>query len=301
MHTIRILRPLAALLGLLVAAGSQAQQDFSQVSIETIPVAEGIYMLMGAGGNIGVSVGDDGVVLIDDQFAPLAPKIQAAVARLTDRPITMVLNTHWHGDHAGGNEHLASAGALIIAHDNVRLRMSQSHYSAFFDTRTPPSPAAALPVVTFASTATLHVNGQTLRAEHVPPAHTDGDAIIWFEEANVVHMGDTFFNGLYPFIDFSTGGSVAGMIAAIDAALPRMDADTRVIPGHGPLSDKAGLQAFRDMLATVTGRIEAMMAAGRSLAEIQAARPTADYDDQLGGGFIEPDQWVALIHGGLQR
>ena len=276
-------------------------QDFSKVSIQTIGVADGIYMLMGAGGNIGVSTGPDGVFLIDDQFAPMTEQITAAIAAVTDAPVKMLINTHWHGDHTGGNQNFSQSGALIVAHDNVRVRMNSTHISTFFKSETKPSPQAALPVVTFDNTVTFHLNGQTILAEHVPPAHTDGDSIIWFKEANVIHMGDTFFNGFYPFIDADSGGSVAGMIEAVDRVLPRIDAQTIIMPGHGPLTDRKGLMVYRDMLQTVADRIQAMIDEGQSQQDIVAAKPTAEFDEIWAGGFIKPDQWVELLYSIMVR
>ncbi len=299
-------RPILTLIfcGANLAWGSLAsaqQQDFSKIEITTETVADGIYMMQGSGGNIGVLVGDDGVVLIDDQYGPLTDKITAAVAKISEQPIRMIINTHWHGDHSGGNENLAKAGALIIAQDNVRRRMSTKFFSEFFQSEVPASPAAALPVLTFDRSVSLHLNGHTIRAEHVPAAHTDGDAIIWFEEANVVHMGDTYFEGFYPFIDRNSGGSIRGMIAAIDTALLKINADTKVIPGHGPLSDRTKLVRFRDLLATVANRMQALIADGKNLAEIQASKPTAEFDAQWGNGFIKPDQWVDMIYRGMAQ
>jgi len=278
-----------------------ATQDQVDVRMELVTVAEGIYVLYGRGGNIGVSAGEDGVLLIDDQFAYMTPKVRAAVATVSDSPVRMVLNTHWHGDHTGGNEALARDGAMIVAHDNVRARMNSSHFSTFFQSTSEPSPREALPVVTFERDVTVHLNGHTIWLEHAPTAHTDGDAIVYFEEANVVHMGDNFFNGLYPFIDADSGGSIVGMVAAIDTALARIDAETRVIPGHGPMSDKNGLRAFRDMLATVAGRMRTAIDVGRSVEEIVASKPTADFDANWGQGFIKPDDWVALVYGVMTR
>jgi len=284
-------------MALIVALSSRVgAQEFSNATITTVPVADGIYMLMGQGGNIGVSVGIDGVLLIDDQFAPMHDKIVAAVRAITEQPIKMLLNTHWHRDHTGGNELFAGSGVLIVAHDNVRKRMSSSHFSSFFRSESPPSPPAALPVVTFDSAVTLHINDMTIHAQHVPPAHTDGDSIIWFREANVVHLGDTFFNGFYPFIDIDSGGSIRGMIAAVDQALPVIDAATKIMPGHGPLADREALVRYRDMLNTVAERIEARVADGQSRQQVIDAKPTSEYDAEWGDGFIRPDQWVALVY-----
>lgn len=275
------------------------QQDLSQVQIGTVRVADGLYMLTGSGGNIGVSVGADGVVVIDDQFAALVDRIRAAIAEVSDKPVRLVLNTHWHFDHTGGNELLAGGGALVIAHENVRKRMSAGQFNEFFQSETPPSPAGALPVVTFTSDVTLHLNGQTIEIEHVPTAHTDGDAIVWFRELNAVHMGDTYFNGYYPFIDFGSDGNIRGMVAAVEHALERMDANTQVIPGHGPLSNAAELSTYHDMLKAVTERMEALMAQGKDVEAIVAAKPTAAFDAEWGDGFIKPDDWVRLVHRGM--
>lgn len=294
----RVVTTAIAALAALALPGARGQ-DAASASITTVPVADGIYMLMGAGGNIGVSVGPDGVLLIDDQFGPMVPKIDGVIAELSDSPVRMVLNTHWHGDHTGGNEAYGLAGALILAHDNVRVRMASQQFSAFFNRETPASPPAALPVVTFDNTLTLHLNGDSITALHVPLAHTDGDAIVLFEKANVVHMGDTYFNGFFPFIDAERGGTVWGVVRAIDTVLPRLNAQTRVMPGHGPLSDVAGLRRFRDMLEAVAQRIQSLKDEGRSVEEVVAAAPTAPYDAAWGGGFIKPEQWVRLAYSAL--
>jgi glyoxylase-like metal-dependent hydrolase (beta-lactamase superfamily II) len=283
---------------LALPAGAQ-QQDFSQVQIGTVPVADGLYMLTGSGGNIGVAVGPDGVIVVDDQFAELVGKIRAAVRELSAEPIRMVLNTHWHFDHTGGNELLAEAGAVVIAHENVRRRMSTRQFMEFFQTERPPSPAGALPVVTFTRDLTLHLNGMTVEVQHVPPAHTDGDAIVWFADRNAVHMGDTYFNGFYPFIDVSSGGNIAGMLAAVEGALARMDAQTKVIPGHGPLSNAEELSAYRDMLRAVTARMQALIDEGLDADAVVAAKPTAEFDGRWGQGFIQPDDWVRLVYQSL--
>ena len=287
---------LAAAFAALASLPAFAQQDFSKVEIKTEKLAEGVWMLTGAGGNIGVFAGDDGVFMIDNQYAPLTDKIRAAIAAVTDKKIRFLLNTHWHGDHVGGNENLGKTGVVIVAQENVRKRMSTEQFNKMFDKKEPPSPAAALPLVTFVDAISFHVNGDDVDAFHVPPAHTDGDAIVYFRKANVLHMGDTFFNGMYPFVDLSSGGSVAGMIGACDRGLSMGDASTKVIPGHGPLGTKADLKAFRDMLAASRDAVAALVKAGKTLDEVKAAKPTAAYDEKWGKGFVKPDVWATLLY-----
>ncbi len=282
-------------------SSSRAQRDFSKVEVTTVRVSEGVYMLMGAGGNLGVSVGNDGVFLVDDQFAPLTEKIKAAIAAISDGPIRFVLNTHWHGDHTGGNENMGEAGALIVAHENVRKRMSVEQFIEAFGRKVPPSPVGALPVVTFTDAVTFHLNGDELHAFHVPPAHTDGDAIVHFRKANVLHMGDLYFNSLFPFIDLSSGGSVDGMIEAADRALALADENTKIIPGHGELSDRQGLERFRDMLITVRDRIKKAISEGKSLEQVKASKPTAEFDEVWGKGFLNPDRFVEILYSDLSR
>ncbi len=294
--------PASFLLLGLVATTATAQQDFSKVEIKTTDLGQGLYLLTGSGGNIGVSSGPDGVVLIDDQYAPLAAKIRAALEAVAPRqPLRFVLNTHWHGDHTGGNESFGEGGALIVAHHNVRKRLAAGGFMEAFKRDVKPAPAKALPVVTFGDDVEFHLNGLTLHAMHVAPSHTDGDAVVFFPEANLVHMGDTYFNGLYPVIDYGSGGHIDGMVAAISEILPRLDDKSRVIPGHGPLSNKAELTAYRDMLATVAARLKKLMAEGKTLAQIQAAKPTADFDAQWGKGFLPPEAWVEMVWNGLKR
>jgi glyoxylase-like metal-dependent hydrolase (beta-lactamase superfamily II) len=250
---------------------------------------------MGAGGNIGVSAGPDGVFLIDDDWAPLTPKIKAAVAALGPQPIRFILNTHWHPDHTGGNENLGEAGALIVAHDNVRKRMSTEQFIELMGMKVPPSGLRALPVVTFDQSVTLHLNGDEIQAFHVPPAHTDGDAVVYFRKANVVHMGDLYFTGMYPFVDLSSNGSFEGVIAAADRVLALVDDRARVISGHGPVGSRGDLKAYRDMLATVRDRVKPMVQAGRTAEQIAAARPTADLDARWGQGFMKPDVFLGIV------
>jgi cyclase len=283
-----------------LAALAAQQNDLDKVEVTSAKVAEGIYVLNGSGGNIGVSVGEDGVFLIDDQYAPLTTKVRAAVASLTPQPIRFVLNTHWHGDHTGGNENLGKMGVVIVAHENVRKRMSVEQFLAAFGQKVPPSPRAALPIITFADSITFDLNGEEIQAFHVAPAHTDGDTVVHFKKANVVHMGDCFFNGMYPFIDLSSGGSIDGVIAAADKVLAFADMNTKIIPGHGPVGDKAALQIYRDAMASIRDRVKALVAAGKTLDEVKAAAPTKDFDAKWGGGFMKPEVFTAIVYESLK-
>ena len=288
-------------LSILISSGTQAQEDkYAGVEINTHQVAPGIYMLAGEGGNIGVSAGEDGVFMIDDQFAPLTGKITAAVAALSDQPIRFLVNTHWHYDHSGGNENLGNQGVLIMAHDNVYERMSRDTEIAAFNTVVPASPKVALPVITFNDNVTFHLNGEEIRVAHYRNSHTDGDSVIHFRNANVIHTGDIWFNGFYPFIDISSAGSIDGVISSIKALLALADDNTRIIPGHGPLGDKQGMQGYLEMLETVRDRMNRLIAEGKSLEEIIELKPNADYDATLGSGFINPDKFLQILYSDLK-
>ena len=284
-----------------VIASASSAQDLAAVEIELIDLGDGIAMLIGQGGNIGLSVGKDGSFLIDDQFAPLTPKIRASVKAFGGGPVRFVLNTHFHGDHTGGNERLGESGAVIVAHHNVRERMSQEQRNGLTGSVTPPSPALALPVLTFGEDVAFHLNGHTLRAHHVPSAHTDGDAIVYIEEPNVLHMGDAYFAGQYPYIDIDGGGSIDGMIDAAETGLSLSDPETRVIPGHGPLSSRAELAAYRDMLVAVRLAVQREIAAGHTVAQAVAARPTRELDARWATGFMKPEAIVRVVYRSLEQ
>ncbi|HEX4780551.1 MAG TPA: MBL fold metallo-hydrolase [Usitatibacter sp.] len=289
-----MMKSLAAGIAALAACTALAQ-DFSKVEIKTVPLADHTYMLVGAGGNMGLSVGEDATFLIDDQYAPLTPKIQAAIAAVTSKPVKFILNTHWHFDHSGGNENFGGTGAVLVAHENVRRRMSSEQFIEFMKAHVPASPHVALPVVTFAEGLTFHLNGDEMRVMHVPRAHTDGDAIVHFVKSDVIHMGDVFFNGMYPFIDTSSGGTIDGMVAGCDMALAIAGDQTKIIPGHGPLGTKAQLKAYRDMLAVVSARVKKLVAEGRKPDEIAKAGVSSEFDAEYGKGFIDPPKFAEMV------
>lgn len=271
--------------------------------IQVIPANEeaGIYMLMGEGGNIGVLVGKDGALLIDSQFAQLSEGIQAAVAKLGNEDIRFLLNTHWHFDHTGGNENLGNEGVMIVAHDNVRDRMSTDQTVPSISMEFPASPDVALPVMTYRDRIMFYLNEQTIEVTHVEAAHTDGDSIIHFPDANVMHLGDTYFNGFYPFIDFDSAGSLDGMIAATEQALELADDETVIIPGHGPISNKAELETYLALLQEVKVRTEAAIVTNVSLEDFVAARPFRAYDATWGSGFLKPEQFLTIVYNGLSQ
>ncbi|HEY2630508.1 MAG TPA: MBL fold metallo-hydrolase [Usitatibacter sp.] len=289
------MKKLFAFAASLAACAALAQQDFSKVEIKATQLSPTTWMLTGAGGNLGVSAGDDATFLIDDQYAPLTERITAAIAKITPKPVKFVVNTHWHGDHTGGNENLAKGGVVIVAHDNVHKRMSTDQFIELFKMKEPASPHAALPLITFGVGVTFHLNGEDIQVIHVAPAHTDGDAIVYFPKSNVIHMGDTYFAGMYPFIDTSTGGRIDGMVAACDKALALAGDDTKIIPGHGPLSNKADLKTWRDMLAAISAKVHKLVADGKNVEEIVASNPTAEFDAKYGGGFVKPPKFAEMI------
>jgi glyoxylase-like metal-dependent hydrolase (beta-lactamase superfamily II) len=279
---------------LLFAISVTAQTDFSKVEIKVTKVAGNVYMLEGAGGNIGVSVGDDGILIVDDQFAPLADKIRAALKGIADKKLRFILNTHWHGDHTGGNV-VFGPEAPVIAHDNVRKRMAVEQKSEVFKRTTPASPKEALPVITFNQNLTVHFNGEEIRAIHFPQGHTDGDSVIFFVSSNVVHLGDDFFAGRFPFVDLESGGSVEGLTKNIGEIITKIPNGAKLIPGHGPLSGLEDLMNYHNMLVTTSDIVRAKIKAGKTLEQIKS-EGLPDTWKSWGTGFIKTDTWLETIY-----
>lgn len=301
--------PCLGLLGLvaLLAGPALAQNnDASKVELAVSSVAGSVSMIEGvggfAGGNVGVSVGADGVFIVDDELESMSPKLQAALAKLSKSPVRFVINTHWHGDHSGGNKAFGTAGAVIVAHDNVRQRLTASQAEAQAKAGAAAhAPAAGksdpvLPVVTFGHDVTLHLNAEDVHVFHVPPAHTDGDAVVHFTKANVVHTGDLFVSRGYPFVDLKSGGNFEGFITAADAILAVANDKTKIIPGHGPVVGRREVEAWRRMLDTIRQRVKTLIQSGKTLEQAILAKPTADLDAKVGGDFIKPDQIVEAAY-----
>ncbi|MFM2422644.1 MAG: hypothetical protein RL291_1174 [Pseudomonadota bacterium] len=287
---------LLILASVFVPTISSAQQRMDG-ELTSTPVRGGVHVLvMPAAGNVAVSVGRDGVFIIDDQFAPMVPKIRAAIAKLTDQPVRYVLNSHWHGDHAGGNFEFGKQGTVIVAHDNVRTRMSTEQFNSFFRSKTPPAPREALPVITFSDRMTFHYNDDVVRVTHVPNAHTDGDSLFYFEKADVLHTGDVFILYGYPFIDLSSGGSTLGMLAALDRILETVGPQTLIIPGHGPVVQKDRVQSYRAMLSGSRDAVLKLMKAGKNLEAIVAAEPLAPYEAEWGKGFVKAEMFIKTLY-----
>jgi len=290
----------ASLLGMVLAGSAAGQpQDYSKVEIRVEKVAGSVYMLTGLGGNIGLSIGPDGVVVVDDQFAPLVPRIREAIRDITPEPVRFVINTHWHFDHTGGNGPFASE-ATIIAQDNARRRLRDGDPKMVAGNPMEPAPPEALPVISFDHGLSVHLNGEEVRALHYPHGHTDGDAIVFFTGSKVVHMGDTFITLGFPFVDVASGGSLLGLIENLDAVLGELPDDVKVIPGHGTLSTKADLRKFADALRDCVALVRTARGEGQTLAQMQEGKVLAEYD-AMGKGFIPTRDFIALIDSELAR
>jgi cyclase len=259
-------------------------QNFDTVQVTSTKVAGNVHMLVGSGGNIGLMAGNDAAFVVDDQFAPLTPKILAAIKAITPQPVRFVMNTHWHFDHTGGNENMGQAGALIFAHENVRKRMSTEQFIEAMKLKQPASPPGALPVVTFTDTVSFHLNGDSIVVFHVAPAHTDGDVMVMFTKANVVHTGDVFVSDRFPFVDRSSGGTIHGIIAATERLLAVTNEQTKIIPGHGPLADRARVKAYHDLLVVMRDRMKKEIAAKHTVDQVLASKITAEYDKDWPNG-----------------
>jgi glyoxylase-like metal-dependent hydrolase (beta-lactamase superfamily II) len=277
--------------------------DFSKVEVKTTELGHRTYMLEGFGGNVTVAVGEDGVIMVDDQFAPMHDKLKAAIAAITPLPVRYVVNTHHHGDHTGGNALFAKDGAVIVAHENVRKRLAAGTTHNLSLVATPPAAAEMLPAKTYTDTMTLDIKGRTATLTHPANAHTDGDTYVYFADANVLATGDTFGNGRYPNSDFFNGGNIRGMIAAVDKYLPLVNGETKIVPGHGPLGSKAQLLDYRAMLVTSHDRMAALIAEGKVASEVeaQAARPFADLDAKWAANEQAAKNWVRVVYNSLKQ
>ena len=286
------------LAALLVSFPALAQQqDFSKVEIKATHVAGSVWMLQGSGGNIGVSSGEDGIVMVDDQFAPLVPKIKAALAKISQKPVRFLVNTHWHFDHVGGNAGMADTAA-ILAHENVRKRMLAG--AEMLGRKIEPAEPRALPILTYQRDVTIWLNGEPVRALHVPPGHTDGDTIVFFTRSNVVHMGDDFFATGFPFVDLDSGGTVRGLIGALDEVLPQIPPDAKVIPGHGELQTVADLKKYRNRLDEIIALVDRGLKSGKTVEQLQQEKILAPYED-WNSGFVKADQFIATVARDLQQ
>ena len=277
-----------------------AQQDFSKVEIRTTDLGHGTYMMEGQGGNMTLAVARDGAILVDGEFAPLHDKIRAAITAVTDKPVRYLVNTHFHGDHTGGNAGFAQEGTLIVANINVGKRLAAGTENGLTGQRTPPAPKDALPSKTYTNTTTLRLKGRTAKLAHPTGAHTDGDTYVYFSNANVLATGDIVTLGRYPNIDFANGGNIKGMIAGVDTYLKLANKDTKIVPGHGPLTNKAGLQEYREVLVTARDRVAKLIAEGKSVDEAVAEKPLADMTAKVGSNETADGNFVRVVYYSLK-
>ena len=291
--------PALAALTLIGSAMGQAPVDYSKVQIETVKLAPNFYVLNGQGGAIGVLTGPDGVLMVDSQFAPLTEKIVVAIKQVSNTPIKFLINTHVHGDHTGGNENLGKMGVTIFAREELRNRLAHPAPGANGAPGT-PAPSAALPVITYSGPLTFHMDGEDVQAIPIPKAHTDGDTLVYFPNANVIMIGDYFRSLGYPNIDRANGGSLPGMLAGIDAAIKLCNATTKVVPGHGEITDRNGLTAHRDMIIAIRDKIAPMVSQGKTLPEVVAAKPTADYDAKVPGVGTTGERFIGQVYAELK-
>ena len=278
---------------------AQMRASGATAKLTTQKLTDSVSVIFGSGGNVAVLTGPDGKVIVDSGFGTSAPQFKTALAALSNDPLRVLINTHWHFDHTDGNEWMHNAGALIVAHENTRARLSTPQEIAAFGLHFDAAPAAALPQQTFSDQADLFFNQEAIALRYYPPAHTDSDIFIHFTHNNVIHAGDIFFNGMYPMIDMSTKGNITGMIAAANKTLSLADSQTKIIPGHGPMSDRVMLEQYRDMMVTVHDRVLKLKQGGKSADEAVAAKPTADLDATWGKGSIGNDFFVKLVYGTL--
>ncbi|MEO7456877.1 MAG: MBL fold metallo-hydrolase [Gemmatimonadaceae bacterium] len=290
-----------AILLVTVRTATAQHLDYSKVVVSTTSLRSGVYMLQGAGSNVVVSVGNDGAFVVDDEFAPLSDRLLAAARKVRDVPVRYVANTHWHSDHTGGNANMVRAGATIIAHENVRRRMTTRQVIEIEHDTTPASPASALPTRTFARRSGMRFNGDSIVLLHVPRAHTDGDAIVVFRTANVIATGDIWLNGSYPYIDVSTGGSLAGTIAAVDRVLALSNDSTKLVPGHGDVGTRRQLREYRHMLVSLRDRVAPLVARGMTIEQVIAAKPLASLDARWGQSFIPSELALRIVYANLAQ
>ena len=280
-------------------AASTPAVDFSKVEIKTTALGDNCYMLQGEGGNITVAVAKDGIIMVDGQFAPLHDKIKAAIAVISNLPIKYLINTHFHGDHTGGNESFAKDGATVVSQVNVKNRLAAGTTNGLTGATTPPAPQGALPSDTYTNFSKIRLRGRVANLRHIANAHTDGDTYVWFKTANVLSTGDTFTNGRYPNIDFANGGNIKGMIAAADTYLKLVNAKTRIVPGHGPIADKAALVEYRTMLMTARDRMAKLVKDGKSEDDVVAAKPFADLDAKWAPTELASQNFIRVVYHSL--